>query len=300
MKQFEDDFLQDDPSVTKAAVKSLTARIERELVMLTINAPDWYLSFLFLIMLFSHLYIYDRETLYAARTARDLLWQRDTAISPDHFVEVSQTLVDLFCTPVSSLPPSFPALRRTLLTYHSLLRATNLTNATLSGLPLPDTLNPQQATRLPSRITTLSVLFRDSLASLIRLPAFLLPLIVHIPAYAMARVGARLVEDEEETQAQNKIVFALLLLLAIYPAVFFFLWALFFMTPTGGIIALATSYAFVHYHTNIVDSNYEQYVSFSFNSSSIHHPVAPNASSQPGASSSVSGSPRSGNSPSQP
>ena len=183
---------------------------------------------------------------------------------------------------------------------HSLLRATNLTNATLSGLPLPDTLNTQQATRLPSRITTLSVLFRDSLASLIRLPAFLPPLIVHIPAYAVARVGARLVEDEEETQAQNKIVFALLLLLAIYPAVFFFLWALFFMTPTGGIIALATSYAFVHYHTNIVDSNYEQYVSFSFNSSSIHHPVAPNASSQPGASSSVSGSPRSGNSPSQP
>ncbi|KIJ49336.1 hypothetical protein M422DRAFT_224945 [Sphaerobolus stellatus SS14] len=238
MKQFENDFLSDEPGATKSAVKRLTARIEREMVMLTINSPDW-------------------ETLYAARTARDLLWQRDTAINPDDFVAVSQTLVDLFCTPVSSLPSSFPALRRALITYQSLLRSTNLTNATLSGLPLPDTLNPNLTTPFPSRLTTIFVLMRDSFASLVRLPFFLIPLLVHLPAYGMARMGARLAEDEEETQAQNKVVFALLLLLAIYPAMFFFLWAFFYMTPTGGVIALATSYAFVYYHIKIVDSNYE-------------------------------------------
>ena len=70
-----------------------------------------------------------------------------------------------------------------------------------------------------------------------------------------------MVQDEEETQAQNKIIFALLLLLAIYPAMFFFLWALFWLTPIGAVIALAMSYAFVVYHVKIVDDNYEQCVS---------------------------------------
>ena len=76
----------------------------------------------------------------------------------------------------------------------------------------------------------------------------------------MSRLGARLVQDEEETQAQNKIIFGLLLLLAIYPAMFFFLWALFWLTPIGAIIALAMSYAFIVYHVTLVDDNYEQYV----------------------------------------
>jgi glycerol-3-phosphate O-acyltransferase / dihydroxyacetone phosphate acyltransferase len=77
----------------------------------------------------------------------------------------------------------------------------------------------------------------------------------------MSRLGARLVQDEEETQAQNKIIFALLLLLAIYPAMFFFLWALFWLTPMGAVIALAMSYAFIVYHVKIVDDNYESCVS---------------------------------------
>jgi uncharacterized membrane protein len=76
----------------------------------------------------------------------------------------------------------------------------------------------------------------------------------------MSRLGARLVQDEEETQAQNKIIFALLLLLAIYPAMFFFLWALFWLTPMGAVVALAMSYGFIVYHVKIVDDNYEQCV----------------------------------------
>ncbi|KAH9969163.1 hypothetical protein BC827DRAFT_1168205 [Russula dissimulans] len=42
-----------------------------------------------------------------------------------------------------------------------------------------------------------------SLASLIRLPFFILPLIAHFPAYVMGQLGARLVIDKEETQEQN-------------------------------------------------------------------------------------------------
>ena len=100
------------------------------------------------------------------------------------------------------------------------------------------------------------------MASLVRLPFFFIPLIVHLPAYAMSRLGARLVQDEEETQAQYKIIFGLLLLLAIYPAMFIFLWALFWLTPIGGVAALAMSYAFIVYHIKIVDDNYEQCVLF--------------------------------------
>ncbi|KAF8507482.1 glycerol-3-phosphate-acyltransferase [Hysterangium stoloniferum] len=231
MEEYVVDFL---AGSEKNAVKRLTARIEKEMIMLTINAPDW-------------------ETLYPARMARDMLWPGERSIDPEHYVEISQTMIDLFCTP----DPALHDVKNKLLTYHSLLRATNLTNSTLSGLPLPDALNPSANTSLPSRLTTLLVLLRDSLASLIRLPFFIFPLLVHLPAYFIARVGAKLVEDQEETQAQNKVVFALLLLSVVYPAVFFFLWKFFWMTPTGAVIALMTSYAFIVYHVKIIDSNYE-------------------------------------------
>jgi glycerol-3-phosphate O-acyltransferase/dihydroxyacetone phosphate acyltransferase len=94
---------------------------------------------------------------------------------------------------------------------------------------------------------------RDSISSLARLPFFLFPLIVHIPVYVMGRLGAQLVEDEEETQAQNKVVIGLLLLLLIYPAAFFFLWALFLYTPTGALLAGLTVYLFAVYHNKMIN-----------------------------------------------
>ena len=105
---------------------------------------------------------------------------------------------------------------------------------------------------IPSRLLTLSILIRDSMISLIRLLFFLFPLIVHSPIYVMGRFGARLVEDEEETQAQNKVVFGLLMLM-IYPAAFFFLWALFWYTPTGALLAGLTVYLFAVYHNQMIN-----------------------------------------------
>ena len=66
-------------------------------------------------------------------------------------------------------------------------------------------LDPNVPVPIPSRLRTVWVLVLDTIASLLRLPFFLLPLLVHIPAYLAGRMGARLVEDEEETQAQNKV-----------------------------------------------------------------------------------------------
>lgn len=73
-----------------------------------------------------------------------------------------------------------------------------------------------------------------------------------MPVYIMSRFGAKLVEDEEETQAQNKVVFGLLFLLFIYPAAFFFLWAMFWYTSTGAVLALVIVYLFAAYHTKLI------------------------------------------------
>ncbi|KAI0075672.1 hypothetical protein K474DRAFT_1624234 [Panus rudis PR-1116 ss-1] len=235
MDHFKEEFFSTAEGAPRNAVKRLTAQIEKQLTETTINAPDW-------------------DTLYAARMARDLLWPNEE-INLDDFVVVCQTLVDLFCTP--DLAPNFNAIKRHLLTYYSLLQSTRLTNAVLSSLPLPSTLDPNRTVSLPSRIATFSVLIRDSLSCLVRLPFFIVPMTLHLPAYLMARVGAKLVEDEEETQAQNKVVFGLLLMLLIYPSMFFFVWAFLWYTPLGALISAAIVALFAIYHNTLVNDNYE-------------------------------------------
>lgn len=163
-------------------------------------------------------------------------------------------LVDVFSTPNATV--NFVSVRRALLEYYSLLQSTNLTNSVLSSLPLPRTLDPNVATPLPSRVYTLLLLLRDSLSSLARLPFFLFPVVVHMPVYFMGRLGAQLVEDEEETQAQNKVTFGLLSMLMIYPAAFFFLWALLWYTPIGAIAAGSIVYLFAIYHNRLIDGEF--------------------------------------------
>lgn len=163
----------------------------------------------------------------------------------------SYRLVDLFSTP--HLTPNFPDVKRSLLTYYSLLQSASLTNAVLSSLPLPRTLDPSHPTPLPSRLATLSLLVRDTLACLVRFPFFIGPLLLHAPAYIVGRLGARLVEDEEETQAQNKVVFGLLLLLLTYPAAFFVTWAFLWYTSVGAIFSACFVVLLTIYHNRLVN-----------------------------------------------
>ncbi|KAG2015521.1 glycerol-3-phosphate O-acyltransferase, variant 2 [Coprinopsis cinerea AmutBmut pab1-1] len=239
---FKEQFLSTEENAPRSAVKCLTRTLESELVESTINAPDW-------------------DTLYAARMAKDLLWEGDRSVGLDNFVPVSQTLVDLFSNP--DIVPNFNSVRRHLLTYYSLLQSSHLTNGVLSSLPLPRSLDPNTPTTTPGRLFTLLILVRDSITALIGLPFFFLPLIVHLPVYMMGRMGARLVEDEEETQAQNKVALGLITSLLLYPAVFFFLWALFWYTPIGAILAGSLVYLFAFYHTKMIDGNYERSVGVS-------------------------------------
>ncbi|KAI5889222.1 uncharacterized protein SCHCODRAFT_02510249 [Schizophyllum commune H4-8] len=236
MDPYKDHFLSPTEGASRAAVKRVTHQLAMQLFEMTVNAPDW-------------------DTLYAARMARDIMWEGERALDLDHFVAVSQTLVDLFATPNST--GNAVSVKRRLLEYYSLLQSTRLSNSVLSALPLPRTLDPKSSATLPSRLYTLAILLRDSLSSLARLPFFLFPLIVHAPVYVMGRLGARMVKDEEETQAQNKVAFGFLSLLLVYPTAFFFLWALFLYTRTGAILAFVTVALFARYHNQMINDNYE-------------------------------------------
>ena len=166
--------------------------------------------------------------------------------------------MDLFSTP--DLVPNMNAIKRHLLTYYSLLESTHLTNSVLSSLPLPATLDPRQPVPLPSRLLTLTLLVRDSIALLLPLPFFIVPIVLHAPTYAMGYFGARLAEDEEETQAQNKVVFGLLLLLMIYPAAFFFLWAFLWYTPVGALVAGSFVFLFAMYHNRLINREFFSFI----------------------------------------
>ena len=72
----------------------------------------------------------------------------------------------------------------------------------------------------------------------------------------MGRLGARMVKDEEETQAQNKVAFGFLSLLLVYPTAFFFLWALFLYTRTGAILAFVTVALFARYHNQMINGQF--------------------------------------------
>ena len=126
----------------------------------------------------------------------------------------------------------------------------------MSSLPLPLALDPNRSIPFPSRLRTLSWLVAETLAVAIRLPIFVLPLLVYAPAYALGRLGAKLVEDEEETQAQNKVVFGLLSMIIMFGFMGGFVWALLSYTPIGALVATAFIFLFARYHNTLINGTY--------------------------------------------
>jgi glycerol-3-phosphate O-acyltransferase / dihydroxyacetone phosphate acyltransferase len=144
------------------------------------------------------------------------------------------------------------------LTYYSLLQSSHLTNSALSTLPLQLDLDPNRPAPLPSRLRILSVLVAETLAALVRLPLFLVPLVFHTPAYFFGRIGAKMVEDEEETQAQNKVVFGLLLLMIVYTSIGIFVWSMLWYTAFGALLATGFVFLFAWYHNSLIDGAFSQ------------------------------------------
>ena len=164
--------------------------------------------------------------------------------------------MDLFAS--SNACPSFRETKEALLKYSSLLKASRLTNEAISSLPLPRSLDPSQTAPLPSRLSTLLFLLLSTLSILVRLPFFLVPLVLHAPAYAVSRYGAQLSLDEEESQAQNKIAFGLILTAASYTFLFWVIWAIFWLTPIGAALAAGAVWLTYNYYVRVIDDVYRQ------------------------------------------
>ncbi|KAK9894996.1 hypothetical protein P389DRAFT_87369 [Cystobasidium minutum MCA 4210] len=230
-----------DPEGPKKAVKALTLEIRNRMVEMTINAPDW-------------------ETLKAAETARELLWGDDDNVPLEHWTAISQSLVDLF-SPTSEYADSAASARQALIAYEASLKARHFTNSSLNALPLPRILDPQTAATPPDRLRTLWALTQTTISSLLYLPFFILPLLTHLPIYTIGKITQIYLNNgEPEAFAQNKIVFSLLVLVVfIYPTMFFFTWALFLFTPIGFLLAVAWTVLFSVYHTRLIDRNYARW-----------------------------------------
>lgn len=162
------------------------------------------------------------------------------------------SLVDLFSTSHQRIDK----LKSLLSTYHKLLISSRLSNSALTGLPLPETLDPARPASVPNRFSTLYILVKDTIICLFRLPFFFVPMIIHLPVYCVGILGARMVEDELETQAQMKIAFGFLLTLLTFPVLFFTLWAVFRQVPLGAAIAAGVVWLLGRFHSALVDDNY--------------------------------------------
>lgn len=223
----------------KTAVKKLTQRIREELIKVTVNAPDW-------------------DSRHAAMMARKILWPDDRKLPLRNLRDIDQTLVDLFATENPS--PSLRRLRRLLTTYRDALKHLGVSHLSLSSLPLPETLDPSVPHRLPTRMRVFASIVLSTFACLIRLPFFLLPLLVHLPVYLFARYASS--GALEEDQAQNKVAIGLVLALVTYAAFFAVACVLLWTSiPWGGaiLVAIVGTIAFVAYHNRLVDANYRRF-----------------------------------------
>ncbi|CEQ41734.1 SPOSA6832_03485, partial [Sporobolomyces salmonicolor] len=223
----------------RSAVKKLTQRIHDELVKVTVNAPDW-------------------DSRHAATMARKILWPDDRKMPLRHLREIDQTLIDLFSSP--DLSPSHLRLKRLLIVYRDALNSNSLSHLSLSSLPLPATLDPSVPHPFPTRARVLGSVLLSTLSCLLRLPFFLLPLLVHLPIYLFSRYASS--GALEEDQAQNKVFVGLVFALGTYAAFFGVACALLWVSlPYGGaiLVAAAGTIAFVAYHNRLVDDNYRKF-----------------------------------------
>ncbi|KAK1233125.1 hypothetical protein PQX77_003765 [Marasmius sp. AFHP31] len=175
----------------RSAVKSIMTQAEQQLRATTINAEDW-------------------ATLYAAQTARDILWKDPKNINLRHWTEISQTLIRIL-SPSSSEKAQTAKLQLTR--YFSLLHHTSLSHSLVEDLfPRPFSLELSPYS-YPSRTYHLATLIdrffniRSLLFFPFKLAAFALftpALITHIPAYISSHLLVRFLATpgEEEGIAQ--------------------------------------------------------------------------------------------------
>ncbi|KAH8825566.1 acyltransferase [Flagelloscypha sp. PMI_526] len=171
----------DDP---KQAVKDIMDKVKGELFEHSINAPDW-------------------DTLYAAEVARSLMYGDESNILLDHWVKISQRLVNLLTT-----SPTFPdsmiktRAKTALCRYKALQSYCNLSYSSL------DEALPTTWTHLPSRKRMLLKVIRHlGIATLHPMSLAFVPLLpIFAPAYLFGWIAGKFIATpgEPEGQAEHK------------------------------------------------------------------------------------------------
>ncbi|KAI0916264.1 hypothetical protein AcV5_003250 [Taiwanofungus camphoratus] len=179
---YAEKYLEGPENDVRAIIRSLSKEIERRLMQVTVNAPDW-------------------DTLHIATVARDILYGSEKNIPLERYVTVSQTLIDLFAS--SEPSPSLSRAKRSLIRYYSLLYHCDISHGTLSVVLPPSRRWPTrpQAAYIFARQITITFLHPRSF---LFFPVFIL----HIPAYFIGWLAGRVLASPsyEETQAQYKAI----------------------------------------------------------------------------------------------
>ncbi|XP_006456196.1 hypothetical protein AGABI2DRAFT_228041 [Agaricus bisporus var. bisporus H97] len=162
----------------KCVVKKLNAELERRLLALTVNAPDW-------------------GTFYAAQMAMKILWGDEENVPLETWVKIMQSLVDMF-----SSDPKLDSVRKALVRYHALLYYTGIDHAILEEvLPLSPTSANLTYPLLWDTFAKIAVGFPVALAQFF---AFLPAFFFHVPGYITALSAVRMLSGpgEAETKAE--------------------------------------------------------------------------------------------------
>ena len=85
MDDYREDFMRDDEAQRKEAVKRLTRKIGAEVRQMTVNSPDWLVG-----RKRDGAKTYDRDTAYAAKMAREILWEQERDLPLSDYVDVAQ------------------------------------------------------------------------------------------------------------------------------------------------------------------------------------------------------------------
>lgn len=146
-------------------------------------------------------------------------------------------------------------MRDLLLAYRGALLQTHLSHFGLSGVSLPDSLDPSVPFPMPGRVKVAGHLLKSTLASSVRLPLFVLPLLVHLPIYVVGAFSVRMAELEED-RAQVKIALGLVLAMGTYVALFSLACVGLALVPLGFVLAAIAVLCFWLYHQRLIDDNY--------------------------------------------
>ncbi|OZJ04246.1 hypothetical protein BZG36_02480 [Bifiguratus adelaidae] len=213
----------------KGTVKALTARVEKALLDMTINADD-------------------KETFEAASVARRLLFDRKGSLPNKFFVKATQTLADLFSAQRCQDRPNLRQLKTNLLKFTQTLYELRLTHTDIQHLQHKKLTGPRAFLRF----------LGEAAKFLFNLPLFLPGLIFHLPIYAMGKLSEYF-EKYPESIAQDKVVMTAAMAPILYGLLFRYGWKATGFTVPGFFMSCVFIPTFAWYHMALLDSRYDMF-----------------------------------------